>query len=160
MTCWLDFSLEIFNYFRQEKLHSREKFIAKAILMYWTHILNWTYKRCSCYVWNWNIIKVLKLKQVSFISELERTPFKRLFRKTNDSIVKLMVSAKSGIALWCRPCYKNMLNWEHYKKYQQLSTQQKQIFFGCRADTSLHLSSDLREVREFKILFPNFKEIA
>ena len=38
-------------------------------------------------------------KQGSFISDMERTPFKCLFSEANDSVVKVMVSITSGVSL-------------------------------------------------------------
>lgn len=43
--------------------------------------------------------KKLRLKQRSFKSEMESAPYKCLFRKANDSIVKLMFSITSGVSL-------------------------------------------------------------
>ena len=38
---------------------------------------------------------------------------KCLFWNANGSVVKLMVSIISGVSLWYRPCYKNMLNYDN-----------------------------------------------
>ena len=57
----------------------------------------------------------------------------------------------SGLSLRYMPCYNNMLNRDNDKKYRKLTTNKKQIFFDCRADTNL--------VGEVKSLPPNFKRI-
>ena len=44
-------------------------------------------------------------KRGRFISKMERAPFKCLFWKANDSIVKLTVSITGSGSLWYRPCY-------------------------------------------------------
>ena len=69
--------------------------------------------------------------QGSFTSEMEWSPFKCLFWNANDLIVKLVVS------LWYILCYRNMLNYDNDKKCRKLTTIQKYIFFGCRADAGL-----------------------
>ena len=42
--------------------------------------------------------------------------FKCLIWNANDSVVKLMGSITSGVLLWYKPCYKNMLNLDNKKQ--------------------------------------------
>ena len=35
----------------------------------------------------------------------------------DDTIVKLMISFISGVSLWKRPCYENMLNYDNNSKW-------------------------------------------
>ena len=69
-------------------------------------------------------LKTEVYNQGSFVSETEWATFKCLFWNTNDSIVKLMVSLISGVSLWCRPCYKNLLNYDN-NKCRKLTTTKK-----------------------------------
>ena len=49
---------------------------------------------------------------MSFASEIEWGPFKYLFCKDNDSIVKLIVSTTSGVSLWYRRLLKYVKLWQ------------------------------------------------
>ena len=40
----------------------------------------------------------------------------------NDSVAKLMISIRSGVSLWYRPCYKNMLNYDKDNNIWKLTT--------------------------------------
>ena len=44
------------------------------------------------------------------------------FWNANYSFVELMVSITSGVSLCCRPCYKNMLDYNSNNKCQKLTT--------------------------------------
>ena len=56
------------------------------------------------------------------MSEIEWAPFKRLFWNANYSVTKLSVSITSGVSLWYRPRYKNVLNYDNGNKCQKLTT--------------------------------------
>ena len=56
------------------------------------------------------------------MSEIEWAPFKRLFWNANDSVAKLSVSITSGVSLWYRPRYENVLNYDNGNKCQKLTT--------------------------------------
>ena len=57
-----------------------------------------------------NMLSSSLVEQGSFIS---KSTIKCLFWNANDSIVKLMVSVITGVSLWYRPRYKNMLNYDN-----------------------------------------------
>ena len=44
---------------------------------------------------------------------MEWAPLECLLWNANESVVKLMVSIPSGVSLWYRPCYKNMLDYDN-----------------------------------------------
>ena len=64
---------------------------------------------------------------------MEWAPFKILLWKSNDSIANLTISFTSGLSLWDKPCYENMLIYDSDKNAESL--QQNNFLFDCRADT-------------------------
>ena len=50
---------------------------------------------------------------------------KCLIWNADDSIVKLMISITSGVSLWYRPCYNNILNYDRGSKRLKLTAIQK-----------------------------------
>ena len=62
------------------------------------------------------------LYQGSFISKMEWAPYKSLFWNPNDSITKSTISFTSGVSLWDRPCYWNMLIYDSDSKCQKFAT--------------------------------------
>ena len=58
--------------------------------------------------------------QGSLISEMEWALLKILFWNFNDSIGKWTISIASGVSLWDRPCYQNMLNYDSDNKSSKL----------------------------------------
>ena len=63
------------------------------------------------FIWSITVVSIDSLKQGS----LSLVPFKCLFLNANDSVLKLMLSVTSGVSLWYRPCYKNVLNYDNNK---------------------------------------------
>ena len=55
-------------------------------------------------------------KQGSCLSEMEWVAFKSLFWNANDPILKLIIFIISGVSLWYRFWYKNMLNYDNDDK--------------------------------------------
>ena len=77
------------------------------------------FRRCSvfhCSMFRHSCsFSMLVLYTLFYVSN-EMSTIKCLFWKANDSIVKLMVSITSGVSLWYRLCYKNMLNYDNDNK--------------------------------------------
>ena len=53
---------------------------------------------------------------------MELVPFKSLSWNTNECVAKLTVSIISGVSLWDKPCYQNMLNYGSDNKRWKFST--------------------------------------
>ena len=50
-------------------------------------------------------LNVKSVSPIKYISQMEWTPFKSLFWKTNGSVGKLMIFVTSGLSLWNRSFY-------------------------------------------------------
>ena len=55
-------------------------------------------------------------KQGSCLSEMEWVEFKSLFWNANGPVLKLTIFIISGVSLWYRSWYKNMLNYDNDDK--------------------------------------------
>ena len=89
---------------------------------------------------------------------MEWAPFKCLFWNANDSIIKLTVPITSGVPLWYRPCYKNMLNYDSDTDAENLRPYKSR--FSLIVEQILAFASSTNLIRGVKSLYPKFKRIA